>query len=293
MYHIVFKLKTLLLQSILASALSGLCTAVYAQLGSLPEMFDKHFRVEATRAEGSPKVHTQFDYMAFNTLVASSQVKMLKDGFEDHVAFGFAQNTGIVSTRLTYNMHRFNYQDRQDQSDDITLDFQYRSLHLQHRIEDAVHISTIGLPFDLFAAQVGLSFSQTRLQDSDERVAVYQLTSQFNRLKLAATWKDDGDDALTDFSTEYRASDSWLMKVSYTDDGAALLRQYRSEYTSRGYRLAGEYKSRYDSDEQTHITSSISIEKDMEVAPLKFRIKYADDIDSSALFLEIESDDIF
>jgi hypothetical protein len=293
MYRIVLKLKTLILQSILASALSAICTAAYAQLGSLPEMFDKHFRVEATDAEGSPKVHTQFDYMAFNTLVASSQMKMVKDGFEDHMAFGFAQNSGIVSARLTYNLHRFNYPDRQDQSDDITLDFQYRSLRLQHRIQDAAQVSTIGLPFDLFAVQVDLSFSQTFQQDSDERVEVYKMTSQFNRLKLAASWKDDGDDAMTGFSTEYRASDSWLMKVSYTDDGTALQRQYRSEYTARGYRLAGEYKSTYDAYDQTHITSTISIEKDMEVAALKFRVKYADDIDSSALFLEIESDDIF
>ncbi len=293
MYHLVYKLKTLLLQGILASALAGMCTAVYAQLGSLPEIFDNHFRVEASDAEGSPKVHTQFDYMAFNTLVASSQVKMLNSGFEDHMAVGFAQNSGIVSARLTYNLHRFNYPDRQDQSDDVTLDFQYRSVRLQHRIEDAVQVSTIGLPFDLFAVQVGLSFSQTLQQDSDERVEVYQLTSQFDRLKLAATWKNADDDALTDFSTEYRASDSWLMKVRYTDNGTALQRQYRSEYTARGYRLAGEYKSIYDSDDQTQITSTISIEKDMEVAPLKFRVKYADYIDSSALVLEIESDDIF
>ena len=290
---IYFSLKTLIARVTCAAVLSCSSAVAQAQLSGFPEFLEKHFRAEATGAKDGPKLHSQFDYTALDTLVTSSLVKMNNDGFENHMAVGIVQNFGTTSAKVTYNLHRYNFSDREDQSDDITLDFHYRSLRVQHRIEDTARVSTIGLPFDLFAAQLDLSFSQTLEQGSADTIDVYQFVSQFNRLKFAATWKNTGDSSWADFSTEYRPWDYWLMKISYTDGGVESQRQFRSEYTARGYRLAGEYKTQTDGVDQNHVTGAISIEKDTDLAALKLRLEYDENLDGPAFFFKVESDDVF
>lgn len=275
------------------SVLSCWCNVVQAQLIGLPQFLEKHMRIDATDAQNGPKLHTQFDINADDMLITRSEVKISNDGFEDHMAVGIAQNSDTASMQVIYNFHRYNYSDREEQSDDITLDFQYRSLRVQHRIEDTARLSTIGLPLDMFAVQLDLSYSQSAEQGSADTVDVYEFVSQFNRLKFAAIWKDAGDDIWADFSTEYRPTKSWLMKYTYKDDGTDLQRQFLSEYTARGYRLAGEYRTLSDDESLNNITGAISIEKTTDVAAMKLRLEYDDNFDSPALFFKVESDDIF
>lgn len=288
-----FSLKILITRATYAAALSCYCAVVQAQLSNLPEFFEKHMHFEAMDAQDGPKLHTKFDFSADDTLITRSELKMNKDGFEDHMALGVMQSFDTAKAKVTYNLHRFNYSDREDQTDDVTFDIQYRSLRLQHRIEDNAQISTLGLPFDLFAVQLDLSFSQTSQKASAESMDVYSLASQVDRLKFSVTWKEIGDDNWADFSTEFRPSDSWLMKFTYTHNGVDLQRQFRSEYVARGYRFVGEYKSQTYDGEQTQVISAIGIEKDTALAALKLNLEYNDYIESPAFFLKVESNSVF
>ena len=286
------RLNILVARMLCVLLLSCSYSVVIAHVNSIPEFLDKHVRTEATHANDGAKFQTQFDYVADDTLVTHSSVKLNNSGFEDHIAVGIVQNYGSVSSKVTYSIHRFNYSDRDEQNDDVTLDFQYQSLHLQHSIQDLTQVTKIELPFDLFAAQVDLSFSKTNEVDSGNSTNVLSIASQSNGLKIAATLKELGGDTSTDISTEYRPSDYWVMKFSYTDDSELLKRQFRGEYTGIGYRLAGEYSIKSER-EQTHITSAIGIEKDTELAALKMRLEYQDSTEGTDLLVKIESKIVF
>jgi len=275
-------------------AVLGLSSAVvYAQVNNFPEFFGDHIQVEATKAQGGPKVHTQFDYSLDDTLIARSSVKLNNDGFEDHVAVGIVRNSGSVSAAVTYNLHRYNYSDQDNETDDVSIDFHYRSLRVQHRFENTEQISTIGIPFDLFAAQIDLSYDQIFQQESDDSIDVYRLTSQVNGLRISATLKDFEDETYTDISTEYRPSKSWLMAFIFRDDGDDTLRHFHGEYAIDGYRLSGEYKSQVDEGDQSHITGSIGLEKSTKLAVFKLGLDYDENIENPSLFFNIKSEFIF
>jgi hypothetical protein len=266
---------------------------VNAQVSGFPDFFEKHIQVEATDTQGGPKVQTQFDYMVEDTLIARSSVKLNKDGFEDHMAVGLVQNFDDASATVTYNIHRFNYSDKDDETDDVIIDFRYLSLHVQHRFDNIEQISTIGLPFDLFSAQVNLSYDQISQQDTEDSLDVYRVSSEINGLKISATLKDFGDETVTDVSTEYRPSKSWLMKFIFFEDGVDTLRQLHGEYAFEDYRVSGHYESQIDEWDQPHITGSIGFAKDTKLAGFELGLEYDDKIENPSLFFNIKSEFIF
>lgn len=286
-----FSLNTLIIRLAFATALGCASAVTQAQLiTGFPEFFQKHFRVEATDAQDGPKLRSQFDYTADGTLITSNLVKINNDGFEDHMALGFVQNFGSTRTRVTYNFHRFNYSSLENQSNDVIFDFRYRALRLQHRLEDTAQVSTIRLPLDFSVAHIDLSFSQTHQKDTAENTDEYRLVSRLKHLKFSAAWKKDlSNETWSDFSTEYRPLASWLMKYTYRDHGVDMLRQFRSEYATEGYRLAGEYNSQISEGEPAHSGGAIDIEKDTKLAALKLRLEYDEDINSPSVFLKVES----
>lgn len=289
------KIACISLRTLVACVVVLSCSraVVYAQVNDFPEFFDEYIHVEATEAQGGPKVHTQFDYSVDDTLIARSAVKLNKDGFEDHMALGIVRNFESVSAAVTYNLHRYNYSDQESATDDVRIDFQYRALRVQHRLENTEQISTIGLPFDLFAAQIDLSYDQILQQDSEDSFDVYRVSSVVNGLKISTILKDFGDDTATDFSAEYRPSKSWFMKYVFCEDGDDKLRQIHGEYSFEGYRVSGKYQSEVDESNQPHVTGSIGFAKDTQLAGFEFGLEYDDKIDTPSLFVNIKSEFVF
>ena len=283
-----FSLKTCIVRLAYVLVLSCSSAVAQAQLTSFPEFFERHFRYEATDAQDGPKLSTQFNYSANNTLITRSSVKFNNDGFEDHMAMGIVQNFGAAQAKVTYNLQRYNYTSWQSQSNNVTFDFRYRSLRMQHRLEDTAQVSTIGLPFEVSAAHFDLSYSQTLQQDLATPIDMYSLVSRVNGLSLSASWRESGAETWADLSTEYRPSRCWLMKYTYTDHGADVARQFRSVYTARNYRLAGEFSRQRYAGEQTHSTGAVYIEKASRLAALKLRLEYDGYIDSRTLFFQVE-----
>ena len=269
--------------------LSTLSTVAHAQLHSFPEFFEKHFHIEAMDADDGPRLKSQFVYSAEGTLITRNLVKMNNDGFEDHMAVGLVQNFAGARTKVTYNLHRFNYTTLDTHSNDVTLDIRYRSLRLQHRIADTEQVSSVGLPVDFGIAHFDFSLSQTLQKNPDETIDLYNIHSRIKQLKFSASWQDIGTDTWTDFTTEYRPSGSWLVKYSYSDHGIDLLRQIRGEYAVSGFRLAGEYSLQTASGAQSHVAGAIDVEKDTPLAVLKLRLEYNNDIETSAIYLKLES----
>jgi hypothetical protein len=285
--------KTLIVRLALVPVLGFSSAVAQAQLSDFPEFFQKHFRYEASDTQNDPKLRTQLDYKADDTLITHSSANFNNDGFEYDMAVGSVLKFGTAQTRVTYHLHRYDYTSEENQSNDVSLDFHYRALRVQHRIEDTAQVSTIGLPFDLSAAHLNLSFSETLQQGLADPIDVYKFESRVNHLAFSATWKDSGADTSADFSTEYRPSSCWLMKYTYTDNGTALQRQFSSEYTDRHYRVAGEYMSQTDVGAQTHIAGAIYIEKHTKLAALKLSLEYNNAIDSSTIYFKVESHDVF
>ncbi len=285
----MFSLKPLMARIMIAAALGSASAVAQAQPSSFPEFFEDHFRVEATDAQNGPRLHTQFDYNANGMLITRNRVNMSSDGFDDYMAVGMAQKFGNASAKVTYNSHRFDYSGDETQANDVTFDFKYRSLRMQHCLKDTAEVSTISRPFDLSGAHLDLSFSKTRQNDSADTTDKYRLASRFNRLKFSATWTNSAVDTGVDFSTEYRPSADWLMKYTYAAHGDDLQKQFRSEYTGIGFRLAGEYKSEAILGEQTQIASAIGIEKDTRLAALKLRLEHNEFIEVPTIFFKLES----
>jgi hypothetical protein len=282
-------LQTLIARLAYAVVLGCSSALAQAQLSNVPDFFDKHFRIEAQDAQDGPKLRTQFNYTASDALSTRSTVKFNNDGFEDHMAVGIAQNFGAARAKVTYNLQRYNYASWESQSDDVTLDFRYRSLRLQHRIENTAQVSTIGLPVEISAAHLDLSYSQTLQVDSVESIDAYRLVSRVNGLTFSAAWQAGGGETWADFSTEFRPSNCWLMQYTYADHGDASEHQFRGEYVGRFYRLSGEYYSQTQVGDQTHMASAICIEQNTKLAALKLRLEYNDYADTQALGFKVET----
>ena len=285
----IFSLKNHKLRLALAAVLSCSGAVAQAQLSSFPEFIEKHFRTEATDAQDGPKLRTQLEYSADDTLITRNSAKFNNDGFEDHMALGIVQNFGAARARVTYNLQRYDYSSWKNQSEDVTIDFHYRSLHVQRRFEHTAQVSTIGLPIDLSVAHLDVSYSQTLQVDAIEPIDVYQFVSRVNGLTFSAAWQDNGGETWADYSTEYRPANCCVMKYTYTDHGAEFARGFRSEFTARDYRLAGEYLLQTDAGNQTHVAGALDIEKETKLAALKLRLEYSDYVDSPAFFFQVES----
>jgi hypothetical protein len=285
----MFSLKSLIARLMIAVALGCASAVAQAQLSSFPEFFEKHFRVDATDAQDGPKLHTQFDYNANGMLITSNLLNMNNDGFEDYMAVGMVQKFGNTNAKVTYNLHRFDYSSGETQANDVTFDFKYRTLRVQHRLEDTAEVSTISRPIDLGGAHLDLSFSKTHQNDSADTIDEYRFVSRFNRLKFSATWTNSAVDTGVNFSTEYRPSGCWLMTYTYTAHGDDLQRQFRSEYTAIGFRLTGEYMSEATLGEHAHIASAIGIEKYTRLAALKLRLEHNEFIEVPTIFFKLES----
>lgn len=274
--------------------LGGMSTVAQAQLSDFPEFFERHFSARATDTQSGPLLNSQFRYSAGNTLVTTNLTKMNRDGFENHMALGIVQKIGTARAKITYSLHQFNYASVENHFNDITFDFNYRSLYLQHRLDATKQVSTIGLPIDLNMAHIGISVSQSLQKDTAETIDTYKFISQVTRLKFTATWmKETGDRIWADYSTEYRPSTCWVMKYSYSEHGIGLNRQFRSEFAGQGYRLAGEYELQSVEGEQAHTTGAIGIEKEMKLAALKLRIEFDNNVDSPSLYFKVESHTTF
>ena len=284
-----FSLKTLITRLAFAAVLSCACALAQAQLSNFPEFFQKYVHIDATDAEDGPKLRSQFAYTADNTVITRGSVKINNDGFEDQMALGIAQNFGGARAKVVYHSQRYNYSSWDSQTDDVTLDFRYRSLRVQRRYESTAQVSTIGLPVEFSAAHFDLSYSQTQQADTVDPIDVYRFVSRVEGLTFSAAWQDGGDETWADFSTEYRPMRCWRMRYSYSDHGSDFERQFRSEYVARDYRLTGEFRSqRYEGD-ATHNAGAIGIEKDTKLAVLKLRLEYTDDVASPSVFFNVES----
>jgi hypothetical protein len=282
--------KPLIARLMIAVALGCASVVAQAQLSSLPEFFENHFHTEATDAQDGPKLHTHFDYNAYDMLITSNQVNMNNDGFEDYMTVGMLQKFGNTNAKVTYNLHRFDYSSGETQASDVTFDFNYRTLRVQHRLEDTAEVSTISRPFDLSGAHLDLSFNKTHRNDSADTIDEYRFVSRFNQLKFSATWMKSPVDTGIDFNAEYRPLGCWLMTYSYTAHGDDLQRQFRSEYTAMGFRLTGEYISdAVPGGEQTRIASAIGIEKDTRLAVLKLRLEHNEFIEVPTIVFKLES----
>jgi hypothetical protein len=285
----MFSLKSRSPRYVIVVALSCMNAIAQAQLGGVPEFLEKHFSAEATDAQFGPKLHTQFNYIADSTLFTSNSANMNNDGFENHMAVGIAQSFSDTSAKVSYNSHRFDYTSWDSQTNDVTFDLKYRTLRVQHRLEETAAASTIGLPIDLSAAHLDLSFRKTHRNDTADTIDEYRFVSRFNRLKYSATWTNSAIDTGISFSTEFRPSDCCLMKYTYTAYGNDLRRKFRSEFTTTGFRLAGEFMSEATPGQQSHIASAIGIEKDTKLAELKLRLEHNEFISTPTMVFKLES----
>lgn len=288
-------LKIHIVRLVCVLLLSFFSVVTQAHLNRVPNFLEKHVRVEAIDAKDGPRLQTQFDYSADEALITRNLLKMSNEGYEDHMTVGIVQSYGSVNASVIYNLHRFNYTNRDEQTDDVTVGFQYQALKVQHRFEERGQASKIGLPFDLFAAQIDLSFTQTLQHDSDDTISVYSFVSQFNGLKLSVSRKEMGEGTWLALNSEYQHFDDWLIKVGYTDDGYDVQTRFGGQYnTAAGYRLAGEYKLQTDERDQNRIAGAVSIEKGTELAALRLRVEYDDGIDSQkTLLFKIQSEVVF
>jgi hypothetical protein len=282
-------LKSLIVRLGYAVVLGCSCAVAQAQLTNVPDFFERHFRIEAQDAEDGPKLRTQFNYTASDALSTRNTVKFNNDGFEDHMAVGLAQNFGAARAKVTYNLQRYNYASWESQTDDVTVDFRYRSLRLQRRIENTAQTSTIGLPIKLSTAHIDLSYSQIMEMNSVEPIDAYRFVSRLNGLTFSAAWQASGGKTWADFSTEFRPSNCWLMQYIYADHGEASQHQFRSEYVGRDYRLSGEYNAQTEMGVQTHMASAICIEQNTKLAALKLRLEYNDYADTPTLAFKVET----
>ncbi|MBI1424148.1 MAG: hypothetical protein GC149_11820 [Gammaproteobacteria bacterium] len=271
----------------------SLASGAYAQSDSFEEFLQKYFKVDASDAQAGPKLHAQFRYSAADNLITRSEVKVDNDGFEDHMAFGFAQRIGGARTKVTYNIHRYSYSTWEDENRDVAMDVVYKTLHLQHRLESSEHVTSLGFPFNISAAHFDLAFSQTQQYDTLDTINAYQFVSRLHRLKVSATWKAMGPGMWANFSTEYHPSSAWSMQYSYSNDDTLLQRRIRSMYSTRAYRLAGEYASTTDTANQTYITGAVGIEKDMKLAAVSLRYEYDGSLDNKTVFLTVETHNVF
>lgn len=285
----ILSLKLLFVRIMIATVLCCASVAAQAQLSGTTQFFDNHFRAEATDAQDGPKLHTEFRYNAKGTLVTSNLVSMNNDGYEDHMALGMVQNFGTTNANVTYNLHRFDYSRGESQSDDVTLNIRYHTLRVQQRLKDTAKVSTVSLPVNLIAAHLDLSFRETHQNDTTDTIDEYRFVSRFNRLKFSATWTNRSLDTKVDIKTEFRPSDSLLMTYTYTAHGNDLQRQFRSEYTAIGFRMAGEFMSMETFGKQTHVVSAIGMEKDTNFAALKLRLENDDSIGIPTIFFKLES----
>lgn len=279
----------LITRVVCAVMLACLSAMAQAQFSDVPEFLTKHFHAVASDAQSGPKLNTQFEYIADDTLLARSEMRLNADGFEDQMAVGLVQNFSTGGARIVYNLHRVNNSDVENQSDDITFDLYYRSLRFQRRMENTMQVSTLAIPFDLFAVQMDLAVSQTQERDSAEAINVYSVSSRLNYLKFSAALKDLGDDTLADFSTELRPANNWLVKFSYSNNGDELQRKLRSEYVASGYRLAAEYNSLTLPGEESRRIGAIGIERETSLAALKLHLEYDEAHNSPAVSFQVES----
>lgn len=281
--------RILIARLALAAWLPLLLNAASAQYFSPPEFLGKHFHYEAVDSRDGPKLRTQLDFIDHDAVITRGTVKFNNAGFEQHVAVGTAQNLGATRAALTYNLRRFNYRAETTQRDDVTLDLHYGRLRAQHRFEEGAQVSTLGIPLDIKFAHFDLSFSQTTPVNSDDTVDLYKIASRIKRLKFVMSFKNTATSQVTDYLTEYRLSGRWLLKYAYADYGQRLSREFRSEYSRRDYRLAGEIKSQSYLDEESRVTSAVAFETQVKAATLKLRFEYSDYIDSPTVSFNVET----
>jgi hypothetical protein len=288
-----FSLQTWFTRVAIAAIASCTSICAYAQLDTFPDLLEKYVKVDATEAQDGPKLNAKFNFSSGDTLITRNETKVAADGFEDHMVFGLAPSFGAVHAKVIYNLHHFSYSTWENQSEDIAMDVSYGSLHLQHRQETTEQVTSIGMPFKLSAAHFNLSVSQTHYNDSIDYVNAYSLASKLNGLKLSATWKAIGDGMWAGFNTVYKPLNCWTMHYSYSNDGTARQRQFRSEYTGKNFRVAGEYTATTDTENQTHVSSAFGIKKSMKLAALSVSLEHDGYLRNSTLFFKVETQHIF
>lgn len=285
-------LKNTIMPVLIVAALIIVCADAQAQSRQMSGFIDEYFHVQAIQDQDGPSVQTRFEYVAFNGLFTSGQAKIKRSSYEDLMAVGITQNFGGVSAKLAYNLYQNCYPECVVQKDDILLDMQINHLRIQHRISDLRQISTLGIPFDLFAVELDLSISKIVEQNAVRDSNVYQFHTKIDQLKVTALWQDKEEDYRKEFLTEYRPTDSWMMKYSHCNEDGELERTLQGEYAINDYRISGEYVQ-IKSDDNSRKTGAVSVAKKTELASVKLRLSYGQDAGTSSLFLEIVSDDIF
>ncbi|MGE3480460.1 MAG: hypothetical protein AB7K73_03500 [Gammaproteobacteria bacterium] len=283
-------MKTLIARLMIAIKLGCACVVAQAQLiSNFPEFIENHLRTEATNTQDNPKLHTQFKYDANGTLITSYLANLNNDGFDDHMALGMTQGFSNTNARVSYNVHRFDYSSWESQTSNITFDLKYRTLLMQHRLNDTAAASTIYLPFESVVPHLDLSYTKTRQKDSADTIDEFRVASRFNQLKYSATWTNSAADTATNFSAEFRPSGCCLMMHTYTLYGDNLRRQFRSEYSTTGLRFACEYMSEATQGRKNHISSAIVIEKDINLAAINLRLEHNEFVAAPAIYFNLES----
>jgi hypothetical protein len=285
----MFSLKTLIMRLFFAAELGCASAVAQAQLGSLPEFIEKHLRAEAAETQGSPILRTRFDYNANGTLFTSHLAKFHNDGFDDRMALGMVRSFSNAYAKVSYNVHRFDYLGWESQASNVTFDLKYRTLLVQHRVDDSAAASMIALPLELGSAHLDLTYRKTNQHDSADTIDEYRFVSRFNRLKYSALWTNSAADTVVNLSTEFRPSGCCLMTYTYTTWGDDLQRRFRSEFSMTGFRLAGEYMSETTTGNNTNVSSAIVIEKDASFAALKLRFEHNEFVEAPTMFFNLES----